>query len=372
LVHLKALPEKLRGTLERTVKELAAKETVYGIGLFGSWSRGDATASSDIDLFVLDNADFEYEYVERIDRNGFSIDFDHVPRKWIHGPIPPEIDQKLFEMQILYDRDWALTNTKLLMTKTFGSSERVEIRTEAHIVDSDIYLSRATSALSRQDYKSSHIFAASALESTLKLLIEITLQPFSNSRFMETAQNSTEKLGIHGPLEEYLEMTGFKKINQETAKRNLKLFKAIWEDIKSISRNNPQKLDTLHFKVKTRLNYYLNQPFLHATMNRATSMIETGNTLEAAHYLNSLLLDIIENYSWLESQTRNFRIDYSTLFRTLENFKGPAIYTNAVTFFEVGSSSSAGSTKDVAAARAEIMKVRRGRRLLIKDNLGGK
>lgn len=371
---MKALPEKLRGTLERAVKELAAKETVYGIGLFGSWSRGDATASSDVDLFVLDKADFAYEYVERIDRNGFSIDFDHVPRKWIHGPIPPEIDQKLYEMQILYDRDWGLTNTKLIMTKAYGSSERVDIRTEAHIVDSDIYLSRATSALSRQDYKSSHIFALTALETTMKLLIEITLQPFSNSRFMETAQNSTEKLGLHSLFKEYIEMAGFDKVNQETAKRNLKLFKTIWEDIKSISQNNPQKLDTLHFKVKTRLNYYLNHQFLRAAMNRATNMIETGNTLEATHYLNNLLLDIIENYSWLESSIRNFRIDYSTLFRTLENLdnKGPTIYRNAIDYFEVSTSNSVGSTRDIAAARAAMINVRKSRKLLIEKFLDGK
>jgi len=371
---LKALPEKLRGTLERAVKELAAKETVYGVGLFGSWSRDDATASSDVDLFVLDNADFAYEYVERIDRSGFSIDLDYVPRKWIHGPIPPEIDQKLYEMQILYDRDWSLTNTKLIMTKAYGSSERVDIRTEAHLVDSDIYLSRATSAFSRHDYKSSHIFALTALETTIKLLIEITLQPFSNSRFMETAQNSTEKLGMRSLFKEYTEMSGFNKANPEKAKRNLRLFKTIWEDIKSISQNNPQKLDTLHFKVKTRLNYYLNHPFLHSTMNRVTSMIETGNTLEAAHYLNNLLLDIIENFSWLESAIRNFRIDYSTLFRTLENLNnnGPTIYRNAIEFFGVGTTNSVNSTRDIAAARAAMINVRKSRKLLIKKFLVGK
>lgn len=51
-----ALPEKLRKTLERIVRDLRVREDVYGIGLFGSWSRGDATASSDVDLFILDKA----------------------------------------------------------------------------------------------------------------------------------------------------------------------------------------------------------------------------------------------------------------------------------------------------------------------------
>jgi len=126
-----------------------------------------------------------YEYVERVQIGGFFIDLDHVLKQWIHGAVPPEIDQKLYEMQILYDRDWSLTNTKLLMAKSYGSCERVDIRTEAHVVESDIYLTRATSAFSRQDFRSSCLFATVALENILRVLVEIALQPFSNSRFME-------------------------------------------------------------------------------------------------------------------------------------------------------------------------------------------
>jgi predicted nucleotidyltransferase len=36
------LPEKVRRTLEKVVKEMMVKENVYGIGLFGSRSREDA------------------------------------------------------------------------------------------------------------------------------------------------------------------------------------------------------------------------------------------------------------------------------------------------------------------------------------------
>jgi len=49
-------PEKVRRTLERVVKEMRVKENVYGIGLFGSWSRGDFASSSDVDLLILDKA----------------------------------------------------------------------------------------------------------------------------------------------------------------------------------------------------------------------------------------------------------------------------------------------------------------------------
>jgi predicted nucleotidyltransferase len=52
------LPEKIRRNLEKVVKEMMIEENVYGVGLFGSWSRGDASASSDVDLLILDGANF--------------------------------------------------------------------------------------------------------------------------------------------------------------------------------------------------------------------------------------------------------------------------------------------------------------------------
>ncbi|MEM2971292.1 MAG: hypothetical protein QW270_02580 [Candidatus Bathyarchaeia archaeon] len=130
-------------------------------------------------------------------------------------------------MQILYDRDWSLTNTKLLMTKSYISPERITIRTEAHVIESDIYLSRATSAFSRGDYHSAHVFAITALETILKVLVEIALQPFSNSRFIETLGKSTAKLEMQNLLGEFLEITRLKEAKSEKVKEKLKLFKAI-------------------------------------------------------------------------------------------------------------------------------------------------
>ena len=88
MVYLTGLPEKVRRTLEKVVAKMRVTENVYGIGLFGSWSRGDATTSSDVDLLILDKGNFNYEYVERIEIGGLLIDLDHVPKRWIHGLIP--------------------------------------------------------------------------------------------------------------------------------------------------------------------------------------------------------------------------------------------------------------------------------------------
>lgn len=371
MISVITLPEKLRKTLEKTVKGLAAKRNVYGVGLFGSWSRGDAQTSSDVDLFILDEDDFAYEYVERVEQDGFLIDLDHVPRRWIQGPIPPEIDQKLYEMQILYDRDWALTNTKLLMAKSYRSPERVDIRTDAHVVESDIYLSRATSAFSRHDFRSSHVFSTVALENTLKVLIEIASQPFSNSRFLETAESSAAKLGMSSFFDGYIEMTGFSKVDNTHAKDRLTLFKTIWDDIGAVAKQNLQTLESTHFKIKTRLNYYLNTAFLQGVVKRATAMIEAEKTIEASHYLSNILLDMVENYAWLKSSIDKVRIDYTTLIRSLEGLeeKNSTNYRNIMTFLGLGTTDRVASAKEIGRTREAMLRVRRDRKLLIKNHL---
>ena len=365
------LPEKLRRTLEKAVTELRVKENVYGIGLFGSWSRGEAASSSDVDLCILDKGNFNHEYVERIEIDGLLIDLDHVPKGWIQGPIPPEIDQKLYEMQILYDRDWSLTNTKLLMAKFFSSAERVDIRTESHVIESDIYLSRATSAFSREDFRSAYLFATVALENALKVLVEIALQPFSNSRFLERLEYSATKLGLRDLFNEYLDITRLNKVDNDSVKDKLKLFKAIWDEIKATTTQNIQTLESSHFKVKTKLNYYLNPVFLQGAIMRANSLIESEKVAEASHYMNNMLIDIVENYAWLKSSIDKVKVDYTTLMRSLESLeeKNPKNCEYIVMFLNLDRVDKLNVSEANEKMREMMLKIRKERKVLIKNHL---
>lgn len=365
------LPEKIRRTLEKIVKEMRVKENIYGIGLFGSWSRGDATKSSDIDLFILDKNSSDHEYVERIEIGGLFIDLDYVPKRWIHGPIPPEIDQKLYEMQILYDRDWSLTNTKLLMAKSYSSPERVDIRTEAHVIESDIYLSRATSAFSREDFRSTQLFATVALGNILKIPIEIALEPFSNSRFMEKLEDSATKLGMRDLFNKYLEITELNESGNTSVKDKLKLFKIIWDEINATTKQNLQALETSHFKVKTKLKYYLNPAFLQGTVMRTNSLIDSEKVIEASHYLNNILLDLIENYVWLKSSISQVKIDYTTLMRSLESLeeKNPENYKHIIKFLNLNDTDKTNAANTIKKTRKIMLKIRRERKVLIKNHL---
>ncbi|MEM3153701.1 MAG: nucleotidyltransferase domain-containing protein, partial [Candidatus Bathyarchaeia archaeon] len=295
------LPEKLRKVLKKIVEEMTANETISGMGLFGSWSRGDATSSSDIDLLILSNNPLEDEYVERVSVGDLFLDLNFVPKHLIQGPIHPKFDQKLYEVQILYDRDWTLTNTKLSMAKFYGSPERVDIRTETHIIESDVYLSRATSAHAKGDYLSAHLFAVVAMENILRVLLEITLEPFSNSRFLEKVEIAAEKLGMSEIFNDYIVMAKLNDVNVIATEEKLRLFKAVWDELSFAVKRKSQILKNLHFKVRTSLNYYFNTAFMQGTILRANSMINSRKFAETVHYLSSISLNIVENYACLKA-----------------------------------------------------------------------
>jgi predicted nucleotidyltransferase len=365
------LPEKMRRALQKVVNKLSVEENIYGIGLFGSWSRSDATSSSDLDLLILDKGNFSHEYVERIETGDLFIDLDHIPKRWVRGQIPPEVDQKLYEMQVLYDRDWSLTNTKLLMAKSYNSPERVDIRAETHIVDSDIYLSRATSAFSREDYRSTHIFATVALESILKILFEISSEPFSNSHFIEQLERSTSKLGMRDTFSEYLEIATLNNVDDAGVKEKLRLFKLLWIEMSSVSRRNYKTLESIHFIVRTKLDYYLNPAFLQGTIMRASFLIASGKVIEASHYLTMILLDIVENYAWLESSISKVKVDYTTLIHSLEILeeKNSRNHEQIVGFLRLDNIGKPEAAKTIEKTRDIILRIRRNRKVLIKNRL---
>lgn len=365
------LPEKIRRTLEKIVKEMASKEDIYGIGLFGSWSRGDAATTSDIDLLILTKSDIPDEYIERIAANGLMIDFNVIPMKWILGILPPELDQKLFEVQIFYDKDWKLANVKMLMAKSYGSPERIEIRTNVHTIEADIHLSRATSALSKGDFPSARLFASTAMENALKVPLEITLQPISNSHFIKGAELATEKLGLKEMFTDYMEIAELNNVDKTLAEEKLKLFKKLWDEMYFTVKQNIQTVEKAYFKVKTSLKYYFNTFFVQGVVLRTTSIINAGNFAEATHYLNSTFINMLENYTWLKSTMEKQHINYTTLIRSMENLEktNPKTYHDTLYFLGIADTNKTLATKTVEKAKKHIAKLHKEKKHLIKTHI---
>ncbi|MBS7608613.1 nucleotidyltransferase domain-containing protein [Candidatus Bathyarchaeota archaeon] len=365
------LPEKIRRVLEKIVKELASKEDVHGIGLFGSWGRGDATTASDVDLLILTKSDTTDEYVERMLADGIMVDFNFIPIKWVFGPLPPELDQKLFEAQILYDRDWKLTNVKMLIARAYSSPERVEIRTNAHAIEADIHLSRATSALSKGDFLSAHLFARTAMENALKIPLEIALQPISNSRFIEKAGIAAEKLGLKEMFTDYVEIAGLDALNKTQIEEKLKRFKALWDEMHFTVKQHAQTVEKVHFKLKTSLKYYFNPFFMQGAVLRTTSIINAGNFAEAAHYLDSIFISMLENYAWLKSTIEKQHINHTTLIRSIENLEktNPKMYHNTISLLGIADAHKTLANKTVEKARKNITRLHKEKKHLIKTHI---
>ncbi|MFB0501120.1 MAG: nucleotidyltransferase family protein [Candidatus Bathyarchaeia archaeon] len=366
------LPEKLRLVLERVVRKLSRRETVSGVGLFGSWSRGDADTNSDVDLLVVDGRDFEYEYVDRLECEDFLVDLNYIPKKWVIGSVPPEIDQKLYEMVVLHDREWLLTNTKDWISRTYRKPERVDIRTEVHLVESDIYLSRAASAYSRGDFQSACVFASMGLESMLKILVEVNLLPISNTRFVGFLERSAKKLGCPKFFSTYLAVSRLYRLSHRDTERRVGLFRVAWDDVWSFVKDNASVLDSLHFKVRSKLGYYGKPGFLRGMIARSQEIIHAGMYAEASNYLLRVLVDLLENYAWLASTVEGIKLNYTTLFRSLKGLKETPmeVYETAVEAFNVKDVTQKEAEEVLKLARETALNVRRQRRDLIRGFVG--
>ena len=364
------IPEKIRGALEKLVNKMKEDENFSAISLFGSWSRGEGVSSSDVDLLVIDERNPPEEFIERVEVRGVLIDLNYIPKKWIMGQIPPEIDQKIYEAYILYDRDWNFTNLKDWLMKVYSSPERLNIRTESYMVDADIYLSRASSAMSRGDFQSAQIYAEKAAEKIMMIPMDICQFPISRSRFLKNMEKSLEKLQRPEIYAEYLALTGLYGVEREDSERMLSCFKHVWDEVSFSAKKSLTSAKDIHFRVKSKLNYYLSPLFLQGTVLRARALIDSGENAETIRYLREILLEILENYFWLKVKAERTRGDPSTLMRTLLEItaeKPNKIYEETTKIFNISNISEEKAKKSIEMAKKMVLEIRKIRRELIQS-----
>jgi len=366
------LPKRISSVLDTLIKDLRSRESISGVGLFGSWSRGDAVLSSDVDLLIVDRRDFEYEYTERLELDDILIDLDYVPEKWIVKGVPPEIDQKLYEIQILYDRNWILANTREWMAKTYWRHERVDIRTENYLIEADTYLTRAASARYRGDLRSATLYTWVGLESILKILIEASMLPISNSHFIEALGESARRLGMLRVFDEYLAIAGLSGLTTEDVEGRLGALEDLWNGAMSFIRDHETNLKTLHVKVRNTLNYYGKPGFLKGMLLRSRALLDSEMPMEAAHYISRTSIDFLESYMWLKSAVEGTQFDYTTLIKALRGGKdvAPEVYDSGVKVLGLEEPPKEERLNDfVARAREITLNIRRRRKALIRENV---
>jgi predicted nucleotidyltransferase/HEPN domain-containing protein len=366
LVHLS---ENIRSALQKLVHNLSKQEATSGVGLFGSWSRGDASPQSDVDVLIVEKQGPMHERLERIMLNDLFIDLNYLPRRWVSLSLPPEIDQKLFEALILYDRDWSLTSAKDWMHRTYHNSERLNIRCEMHLVDADIYISRASSALARGDYHSACVFTGLGLEFALKVVVEAALLPFSTSFFIPALEKAAKKLKCQHLFDVFLEVSDLTSVSKEEAEQCLRLYDTVWDYGESLLQEQKTMLTSLHNSVKDKLNYYGNVAFLNGMNTRSQGIIDSGDYKESCHYVRRNLLDFLENYAWAAACLDGVRLDSSMLFSYLKTSKefSPKLFEAVVAAFGLQDLTHRKAEATVKLARETVFEVHRTKMDLLKN-----
>lgn len=360
-----ALPERLSGVLGGLLDDLKAREVILGFGLFGSWSRGDASPTSDVDLLVVEGRDYDYDYIERIEVDGCLLDLNYISRYWI-TKMPPEIDQKVYELQVLFDRDGSLTKAKNLISRVYWKPERIELRTESHLFEADSYLSRARQALNRGDYRSAKVNAIRSFWALVKILMEAGRKLILSSSFIRNLEPACRSLDMYALYKSYVDVAGFEKLSKSDVKLMFDSLLSVWGGIiKFITSISPLPKD-VHPKLGAKLNYYGREPFLKGLRARVNGILEDSPT-EAANYIVHTLIDALESYVYIASTIEGVRFDYATILKHLSELKrSPSdVYYGAIKALRVEDVSSREAENALKAVADAALTIRQKRRELI-------
>jgi len=366
------LPQAARPILPKIVRELSNQENVCGLGVFGSWTRGDAIPESDLDILVVDKRGIDIEFTERVEFDGLLVDFNYIPRSWIIGRVPPRLDQKLFEVHILYDSDWRLTNAKDWMLKAYRSPGRINVRTENQLMESDIYISRAASGYVRRDYESTYIYTLMAMEAAANILIDIISPPISPRRFLKSLREAATKAEMRGVYTGYLKIANLEVTRKEEALKELQFFQTCWSELSHVAKKYSRILEKLHFETKAKINYCSNSLFAKGVTTMAKAIIDLGYNSEAVHYLLVNLLETLECYAWVAATREKLRPDYSMLLRGIRGVsqKPPIIYESAIKAYKLQDLTSIETEETLNFAKDLILAIRRRRKELINKFCG--
>ncbi|RJS84463.1 nucleotidyltransferase domain-containing protein [Candidatus Bathyarchaeota archaeon] len=370
-VEMERMNQDIRRIVKELVDDLKSWGSVVSIGLFGSWSRGEAVHGSDVDLLVIDSRNLNYEYVERAEINGTILDLNYIPERWVLREYPPEIDQKLYEAEVLYDPNGILKTAKETIMKIMWQPERVDIRTGKYLVEADILLSRGLSAHGRGDYQSAKLNAALGLDAIMKILMEARKVLFSNSRFIRSLEESAESFGLKNFYREYLVVTGLSEVNGRKAEKIYSDLIEMWNAAIGCVEANSQVAKNLHGEVLSSLNFYCKKSFLRGMIARVQSLLQDKIPAEAVHYMARTSVNMLENYAFLLAKAEGTRFDYVTLLKRLKDSKisPDIVYERALKILMLEDISPQEAQSSLKKAREIILEIRKKRKELIAQML---
>lgn len=367
-----ALPKGIRSTFDMFVEDVAKQATVSSIGLFGSWSRYDASAASDYDVLVVDRRGFDYELHEIVEYRGLMMDITRIPKKWVDRVVSTDVDHMLNETIILYDPSGMLKRAKDWVEAHYRNPGRIEVRTEQQLANADTYLSRASASMTRGDLETASLFSDTSLMPIARIIMDVADIPITRGAFIWNLRRACEKIDMIGIYKVIINNTRLAGLDKADVSSYLDLFEGVWRKISLYMADNQEVIEGLHDKLKDEIKYLTDPTLLKGVFTRSEEMLDENNFIEAAHYMRSWLQSLLEDYAWLISAKQGAKFDYTSLFKTIRLYEGPAgIYDIAAEVFNVKNIEGNAVRQEIETARSVIAHSRKKRRELINGFVSG-
>jgi hypothetical protein len=363
---MEALPGSIRGAFSRLVEGLTGDPGLQALGLFGSWVRGEATASSDFDVLVVEGLGLDYEYSEAEVREGLVVDLHRVPSGWVREPVSPLIDNRLHETLVLHDPEGVLGAAKGFMERSYMRPRRVEARTDGLLATSEMHLSRASAAFARGDPETSSAYVWAGLLSAAEVLMDIAGVPVTRRQFVWSLRRACVKLGMMGVYREFLSLNGVSGVGPDMVSDALGGFEATWGGVSSFVSEHGGVLGGLHGKVRRDVEYLVSGPVLDGVVARVGEMVDVGSLVEAVVFLRGWMLPLLEGYAWVVSAVEGEKYEYTSLFRVV----GGDVREGALGVLGLSGVSERGAGDLLAEARRLVGDLRLDRRRLVDSFVG--
>ncbi|MCW3992552.1 MAG: nucleotidyltransferase domain-containing protein [Candidatus Bathyarchaeota archaeon] len=365
------LPQGISSTINKFVEDLAKQTTVSSIGLFGSWSRYDASPASDYDVIVIDSGGFDYELNERVEYDEAIMDITRIPKEWVDEVVSPGVDHMLHETVILYDPNGMLKRARDWVEANYRTPGRVEIRTEQYLTLADTYLSRASAAMVREDLETAALFSDVSLNPIAHVIMEVADFPITRSAFIWNLRRACEKIDMIGIYKVFINNRRLGGLDKVDVLSHLERFEGLWRGISQYMRDNREVIEGLHDRLRDEINYLTDPTMLRGLFARAEEMVNQNNFIEAANYMRGWLLPLLEGYAWLISSKRGAKLDYTSLFRTIRLHEGAAgILDEAAEIFNVKNIERSAVRQEIETSRSVITHTRKNRREMIERFVG--
>lgn len=364
-------PKGIRPTIDKFVEALAKQATVMSAGLFGSWARYEASGASDLDILVVDRSDVDFEFHELYEYKEILVDVNRIPWRWVGEVVIPEIDHRLHEVLILYDPSGLLKRAKDFVEGTYRTKGRVEVRTEVYLTNADMYMSRASSAMTRGDLETASLFADLSLETVSHVLMDIAGLPITRGAFIWNLRRACEKLETMDIYKGVVSIARLSGLEKEDVWGRLDRFEDVWRWISDYMGDNGDVVNSLHDRLKRDTRYLTDPSMLRGILIRTREMLDGNNFVEAAMYMRAWLLPLLENYAWIISAKRGSKFDYTSLFKTMKEYEGAVkIHDGAAEVFNLKNVERNAVRRATDTARSVIADVRMARRGIIEKFVG--